>query len=49
MALNKELINKIIVVTTRAAISSYKYIGKNDKKNADKAATDSMRNWSIKF
>ena len=44
MALNKELINKIIVVTTRAAISSYKYIGKSDKKNADKAATDSMRN-----
>ena len=44
MPLNKELINRIIIVTSRAAIASYKFIGKNDKKNADKAATDSMRN-----
>ena len=44
MALNKELIDKIIKVTTSAAISCHKFIGKNDKKNADKAATDSMRN-----
>ena len=44
MTLNKELINKIIKVTSSAAISCYKYIGKNDKINADKAATDTMRN-----
>ena len=44
MALNKELINDIINVTSKAAISCYDFIGKNQKKNADKAATDSMRN-----
>ena len=44
MALNKELINDIIKVTSKAAISCYDFIGKNQKKNADKAATDSMRN-----
>ena len=44
MALNKELINDIITVTSKAAISCYNFIGKNQKKNADKAATDSMRN-----
>ena len=44
MALNKELINKIITVTSRAAIACQQFIGKNDKKNADKAATDTMRN-----
>jgi len=41
--LNKDLIDKIINVTSKAAISCYKFIGKNQKKNADKAATDSMR------
>ena len=44
MPLNKELINSIITVTSKAAISCYEFIGKNDKKKADKAATDSMRN-----
>ena len=44
MALNKDLINDIITVTSKAAISCYKFIGKNQKKNADKAATESMRN-----
>ena len=44
MALKKELINDIITVTSKAAISCYNFIGKNQKKNADKAATDSMRN-----
>ena len=44
MALKKELIKDIIKVTTKAAISCYDFIGKNQKKNADKAATDSMRN-----
>jgi len=42
--LNKELVDKIISVTTKAAISCHKFIGKNDKINADKAATDTMRN-----
>ena len=44
MALNKELINDIINVTSKAAISCYDFIGKNQKKNTDKAATDTMRN-----
>ena len=44
MSLNKELINDIIKVTSKAAIACYDFIGKNQKKNADKAATDSMRN-----
>ncbi len=44
MALNKQLIDKIVNVTSRAAISCYEFIGKNEKINADKAATDSMRN-----
>jgi len=44
VALNKNLINDLITVTSRAAISCYDFIGKNQKKNADKAATDSMRN-----
>tara|TARA_B100000902_G_scaffold311219_1_gene300993 strand:+ start:120 stop:1070 length:951 start_codon:yes stop_codon:yes gene_type:complete len=43
VSLNKELINDIIKVTSKAAISCYNFIGKNQKKNADKAATDSMR------
>ena len=44
MSLNKELINDILSVTSKAAISCYNFIGKNQKKDADKAATDSMRN-----
>ena len=44
MALDKELINKLIKVTSQAAISCFKYVGKNDKINADKAATDTMTN-----
>ena len=44
MTLNKELIDKIITVTSKAAISCHKFVGKNDKNNADKAATDTMRN-----
>ena len=43
MSLNKDLIDKIINVTSKAAISCHKFIGKNQKKEADKAATDSMR------
>ena len=44
MSLNKELIDDIITVTSKAAISCFDFIGKNQKKNADKAATDCMRN-----
>ena len=44
MSLDKELINKLVKVTSRAAINCYQYLGKEDKKLADKAATDSMRN-----
>ena len=44
MSLNKDLINSLVKVTSRAAINCYQYIGKGDKKIADKAATDSMRN-----
>ena len=43
MPLNKDLIDKIINVTSKAAISCHKFIGKNHKRNADKAATDTMR------
>jgi len=44
VSLDKKLINEIIRVTSKAAIACYKFVGKNDKKIADKAATDSMRN-----
>ena len=44
MSLNKDLIKKLVKVTSRAAINCYRYIGREDKRLADKAATDSMRN-----
>ena len=44
MALEKKLIKEIVNVTSKAAISCYKFLGKNDKISADRAATDSMRN-----
>ena len=44
MSLDKDLINKLVKVTSRAAINCYKFLGKGNKKIADKAATDSMRN-----
>ena len=44
MPLNKELIDNMITVTSQAAIACHHFVGKNDKKNADKAATDAMRN-----
>ena len=34
----------MITVTSKAAISCFNFIGKNQKKNTDRAATDSMRN-----
>jgi len=44
VTLKKELVDEIVKVTSKAAISCHKFIGKNDKINTDKAATDSMRN-----
>ena len=44
MSLDKDLINKLVKVTSRAAINCYQFLGKGNKKLADKAATDSMRN-----
>ncbi len=43
MILDNKLENLFLNVSTKAAISSYKYVGKNDKIAADKAAVDAMR------
>ena len=43
MNLDKEYQDLILNVSVRAALSSYNFIGKKDKINADKAAVDSMR------
>ena len=43
MNLDKKLIDNLVNVTSSAAIACHKYIGKNDKFIADKAATDAMR------
>ena len=43
MILEKEFEDLFLNVSSRAALSSYRYVGKNDKKAADKAAVDSMR------
>ena len=43
MSLNKNLIGKLINVTSKAAVACYKHVGKKNKKIADKEATDSMR------
>ena len=44
MSLDKDLINKLVSVTSKAAINCYQFLGKGNKKITDKAATDSMRN-----
>jgi len=44
MNLKKEFEELFLNVSSRAALSSYHFIGKKDKKAADKAAVDSMRN-----
>ena len=44
MSLDKDLINKLVNVTSNAAIKCYNFVGKEDKIAADRAATDSMRN-----
>ena len=43
MAIDKNLIDEFIKVTTKAALSSSYLVGKKDKIAADKAAVDSMR------
>ena len=43
MTLKKDIINKFTHITSIAAVSAFKFIGMNDKINADKAAVDSMR------
>ena len=40
MTMNIELIAKIINVTSKAATSSYKFLGKQDKENDDKDETE---------
>ncbi len=44
MALDKKFIDQFADVTSKAALASYKFVGKKDKIAADKAAVDSMRN-----
>ena len=44
MLLNKNLIENFVNITSKAAIATYEFIGKKDKKSADKAAVDAMRN-----
>ncbi len=43
MSLNKNLIENLIDITSKAAISCYPHLGKGDKILADKSATDVMR------
>jgi len=45
MELSKDLLDKIINVTSKAAIACYPHVGKKDKILADKAATDEMRKY----
>jgi len=43
MSLDKNLLENLIDITSKAAISCYPHLGKGDKTLADKAATDVMR------
>ena len=43
MAIDKKFIDQFVNVTSKAAIASSYFVGKKDKKAADKAAVDSMR------
>ena len=43
MKLSQKLLNDLIDITSNSAIACHKYIGKNEKILADKAATDVMR------
>ncbi len=44
MSLDKNLPEKLSIITSKAAISTFSHIGKRDKISADKAAVDTMRN-----
>ena len=44
MTIDKKFIDQFVNVSSKAALASYYFIGKNDKIAADKAAVDSMRN-----
>ena len=44
MDIDTKYINQFVNVTSKAALASYYFVGKNDKIKADKAAVDSMRN-----
>ena len=44
MALDKSLIDVFENITSKAALASYHFVGKKNKKSADKAAVDVMRN-----
>ena len=43
MSVDKKLINELINVTSKAALSASYLVGKKDKISADKAAVDAMR------
>jgi fructose-1,6-bisphosphatase II / sedoheptulose-1,7-bisphosphatase len=43
MGIDSKYINQFVNVTSKAALASYYFVGKNDKIKADKAAVDSMR------
>ena len=43
MTIDKDYLDKLIIVTSKAAISSSFLVGKKDKNLADKAAVDAMR------
>ena len=43
MTIDQKFIDQFLNVTSKAALASYKFIGRKDKIAADKAAVDSMR------
>ena len=43
MAIDKKFVDKLVNVTSKAALASSYLVGKKDKISADKAAVDSMR------
>ena len=43
MAIDKKFLDKLVIVTSKAALASSYLVGKKDKIAADKAAVDSMR------
>ena len=43
MSLDKKLIKNFVNITSKAAIASFKFVGKKNKAAADEAATNSMR------